>query len=203
MRPSWQPRALPFAHLNLRVNPFGELPREERALVADVPHLDCPAGSVLQLLGHAGRGKSTHLLAWHARHPGSLYEYVPEGSDALVCRELPNLCFIDEAQRLRPRERARLFSLVPRLVIASHEDLSRHTSRPVRTLHLSGMGAARLSRILARRVEAARRGPGAVPHFPPAAIATLLARFGDDLRSAERHLYDVFQRLEHPGDVRL
>jgi hypothetical protein len=200
---SWRPVALPFAHLNLRINPFGELPREERGRAACVPELDCPPGSVIQVLGAAGRGKSTHLLGWHTQHPGSLYEYVGEGADTLVCRTLPALCFIDEAQRLRRAELARLFERAERLVISSHDDLSRQTTRPLRTLVLRGVTPARLERMLARRVELARPGPGAVPRFPPETVHALLDRFGDDLRELESHLYDIFQYLEHPGDVRL
>lgn len=203
LRRPWRPDALPFAHLNLRVNPFGELPRPERARAACVPALECPAGGVVQVLGAAGRGKSTHLIAWHAQHPGSLYEYVPEGADALASRALPPLCFVDEAQRLRRAELARLFESTERLVLASHADLSGRTTRPMRTLVLRGMTAERLERMLARRVELARRGPGAVPRFPAATVSALLERFGDDLRTLERHLYDVFQALERPGDVRL
>ncbi|MCA9596321.1 MAG: hypothetical protein KC776_23565 [Myxococcales bacterium] len=202
-RPAWQPRDLPFAHLNLRHNPFGELPTDERARVAEVGELSCPRGSVVQLLGDAGRGKSTHLWAWHARNPGSLYEYVPEGACTLRARALPELCFVDEAQRLSRVELRRLFSDAARLVLASHADLSGFTRRPVRTRMLTGMSEERLGRILTRRVEAARRSTGPVPRFPAETLRAIVARFGDDLRSAESHLYDVFQRLEGPGDVRL
>lgn len=194
---------LAFEHLNLRFNPFGELDRELRARAAVLEPLSVREGEVIQVLGAAGRGKTTHLLAWHHASPHSAYEYVPEGSSRVLTSPLPGLLFLDEAQRLTPSERARLFDTVPRLVIASHEDLSRRTRRPVRTVHLAGLSRERLARILSARVEISRRSSGPVPTFSPGAIAALSARYGDDLRAMESHLYDVFQALEGPCDVQV
>ena len=63
---------LPFAHLNLRFNPFGEATPEERAKLAvvDIERFAqrlCAPGFAVQFIGEHGRGKSTHLLALHAR----------------------------------------------------------------------------------------------------------------------------------------
>jgi len=63
-----RPIALPFAHLNLRRNPFGELDLSQRAALAVVDvdrfvrRLAQP-GYAVQFTGDRGRGKTTHLLA--------------------------------------------------------------------------------------------------------------------------------------------
>lgn len=191
---------LAFEHINLRFNPFGELDAEIRAQVAILPPLTLPPGHVLQLMGDAGRGKTTLLLAWHHAASGSAYEYVPEGQDRLVDRTLPPLMFVDEAQRLCPR-RQRLFDQVERLVLATHDDLSSFTTRPVETVVLEGIDVDRLERILSWRIEAARRGAGSLPRLSRQSVERLAERLGDDLRAMELHLYDVFQSLEAPCDV--
>jgi ABC-type uncharacterized transport system YnjBCD ATPase subunit len=195
------PITLAFAHLNLRFNPFGELDPEERARVAVLPPLGVRSGEVVQVMGEAGRGKTTHLLAWHAAIPASGYEYVPEGSDRLRTLSLPAVFFADEAQRLCRRDLDRLFCSVDRLVIATHADLAPLARRPVRTLVLEGLDLDKLEGIVSRRIEAARRGTGPVPSLSRASLAALIRRFGDDLRSLEAHLYEVFQSLEEPCDV--
>lgn len=203
MSPPRKVTALAYEHLNLRFNPFGELDPDLRARVAVLQPIELQPGDVVQVLGAAGRGKSTHLLAWHHATPSSAYEYIPEGSDGLRTQPLPSCFFVDEAQRLSRRELARLFQSVPRLALATHDDLSRHTRRPVRTMVLRGLDAPRLARILSARIEAARRASGPVPTVSDQALSNLLLRFGDDLRSMENYLYDVFQALEGPCDVQV
>lgn len=192
---------LAFAHLNLRYNPFGELSPDERARLAVVPALELAAREVVQVIGDAGRGKSTHLLAWHSRIDGALYEYVPEGHDCLATGALPETFFVDEAQRLRSEQLDRLFHYVPRLVLGTHDDLSRRTRRHVTTLVLRGMDSERLDKILRRRIEAARRTTGPIPRIRRETLVELVLTYGDDVRAIEGHLYDVFQRLEGPSDV--
>jgi len=101
-------RQLPFAHLNLRRNPFGEFSAEDWTRLADVDleefdGLLAEAGSVVQFVGEKGYGKTTHLLAIGARFPGSGYVHIPEGERAEVPGGNPLL--IDEAQRLTWRQR--------------------------------------------------------------------------------------------------
>lgn len=192
---------LAFAYLNLRYNPFGELPREQRADVAVVAPLVLGVRGIVQVLGKSGRGKSTHLLAWRSRIQGASYEYLPEGQDFLSAKELPDTFLVDEAQRLRRDELDRLFRHVPRLVLGTHEDLSARTSRDVTTVVLEGMNAERLGEILQRRIDAARRGPGSIPRLRRETLEQLVSRYEDDVRAIEGHLYDVFQRLEGPSDV--
>jgi hypothetical protein len=196
-------RVLAYEHLNLRFNPFGELHPIERAQVAVIPPLCVGEGEVLQVLGAAGRGKTTHLIGWHHATPASAYEYVPEGRDRFQTEPLPALFFLDEAQRLNRQSLARLFDVVPRLVVATHDDLSRFTRRPVRSIELQGMEAQKLARIVSLRIEAARRNPGPLPTLSHASLSKLLLQFGDDLRAMEGYLYDRFQSLEAPCDVEL
>jgi hypothetical protein len=195
------PTTLAFEHVNLRFNPFGELEPALRAQVAVTPPLALVSGDIVQVMGDAGRGKTTHLLAWRAAIPGSGYEYVPEGSDRLCTSPLPPTFFADEAQRLCRRDIDRLFTSVDRLVIASHVDLSCFAQRPVRTVVLRGIDVDRLEAIVSRRIQAARRGAGPVPRVSRASLVRLIHRFGDDLRTMEGYLYEVFQSLEEPCDV--
>ena len=65
---------LPFIHLNLRFNPFGEIPlkyQPELAVIDAAPLIDHLARprAVLQLIGEKGRGKTTHLLAIKEFYP--------------------------------------------------------------------------------------------------------------------------------------
>jgi hypothetical protein len=197
---------LAYARLNLRRNPFGEPRREERALLAvvDVESLAqrLGHGCAIQFLGDSGRGKTTHLLALRTRFPSAPFiTFLP--GEVPPIQEGPVL-FLDEVQRLRPRERARLFRCSTRLAIGSHEDHAREIASAgmkVDTVRLQGLGPEDLAVLVARRIEWARRGPGPVPVVARESLRVLLARHGSDLRGIEDELYEVFQRLEGTGRV--
>jgi flagellar biosynthesis GTPase FlhF len=76
---------LPFFHLNLRRNPFGELTVAERTRLAMVEcavalqHLKSPR-SVIQVVGERGFGKTTHLLALAAQYEKSTYVHIRKGN---------------------------------------------------------------------------------------------------------------------------
>jgi hypothetical protein len=78
------PGALPFAHLNLRRNPFGEFQPAQRAVLAVaeverfVRRLAQP-GYAVQFIGDQGRGKTTHLLAIMRHFPRAAYVHVGQG----------------------------------------------------------------------------------------------------------------------------
>jgi len=121
------PDCLPFAHLNLCRNPFGELPLDQRAALAVVDvdrfvgRLKRP-GYAVQFLGDKGRGKTTHLLAIRQHFPEAPYLHIGEGERPRIPRGHPLM--IDEIQRL-PRWRRRwVFRRPVSLVIGTHEDVS-------------------------------------------------------------------------------
>ena len=207
-----QPLTLPFAHLNLRRNPFGELPPEERPRLAVVdvgrwvePLMARP-GFALQVLGDAGRGKTTHLLALREALPEASYRHITEGERVparAIVTGRPTI--IDECQRLSPRARRRVFARGVPLLLGSHEDhepeLRRSgyevdTIRPAETL-----ARERLVSILEARIEASRRAPGPVPTVSDEAVDALRERYGTDVRAMEHCLYEVFQLLSEIRDV--
>lgn len=200
--------SLPFSHLNLRFNPFGEIPLEHRAGLAIV-ELETIVGQLsdrraaFQFIGGKGRGKTTHLLALRARFANAAYVHIPEDERLPIPDGDPLL--IDEAQRLPRWRRWRVFRRNVPLVLGTHKDYSgelRRADREVTTIEVGGrLDASRLQRLLERRIEFARRGEGAVPRVTRGAIDRLLLEFGNDVRAMEGRLYEVFQTLTEPGDV--
>ncbi len=203
-----RPLGLPFAHLNLRRNPFGEVDLCEQATLALV-ELDEVAqrlkqpGFAVQFMGPCGRGKTTHLVALRAMFPSAAYVHIGLSQAVRIPRGDPLL--LDEAQRLPKWRRWWIFRRFRRLALGTHEDLSlelRRAGWEVETIDVaSRLDAARLCVMLNRRIEAARRNPGPIPVVSPATAQSLLRRFGDDLRAIQGHLYDRFQTLAEIGHV--
>ena len=132
---------LPFCHLNLRRNPFGELMPDERIPLAIVEiqpaldHLTLPRSSV-QIVGEKGNGKTTHLLAIARHFPESVYVHIPEGQRCVIPVDGEPL-LIDEAQRLTLRQRWQILCSGRRLILGTHQDFAnalRRAKRPVLTL---------------------------------------------------------------------
>lgn len=191
---------LPYAHLNLRFNPFREATREERAALAVVdvgdlvPWLSAPR-RVVQFVAPHGHGKSTHLIALHARFPGAPFIKLHEG-DRVEIPAAP-LVFIDEIELIR--DRRALWRRPASFAFGSHRDLGAELAGlEVRTIP---PGAPRLREIVERRLEWARRGPGRIPTVPDRTLAALSARHGGDVRAIEAELYDVIQRMPEAGDA--
>jgi hypothetical protein len=206
--PADAPAALPFGHLNLRRNPFGELEPSERAVVAVVDvdrfvrRLKRP-GYAVQFMGEPGRGKTTHLLAILRQFPHAVYVHVCEHERPRIPPGQPLL--IDEIQRLPRRRRRRVYRRPVSLALGTHQDLGAELVRAgfeVETIRPAEMlDARRLCQILNRRVEWARRGPGPLPQVRLHTAQTVIDRFGDDLRAIELCLYDLFQNLAGIRDV--
>jgi hypothetical protein len=195
---------LPFEHLNLRRNPFGELPLAERAAVAlREERVALADGEIGQVVAERGRGKSTLLWSLAASEPGAVYARV--GVDPRTTTAPPNgaLYLLDEADRLSGQQLGRLLGRCRRALLATHEDLSSRAGRPLRTFRLPALTLARLRTIVTRRIEHVRRGPGPVPLPSDRTLADLLRRRGDDLRAVQDELYDLFQRLKGVADGEL
>ena len=199
--------SLAFEPLNLRWNPFGEPAPEDIAglavvdVEAYVDRLRKP-GFAVQYLGEAGRGKSTHLMALHRFFPDMPYLRFPENTRIPRIPRAPVL-FLDETQRLPRGLRQRIFSRKGSFVIGTHEDHSPELARAgieTVSIHLSGMTAERLARIIERRLEWARRGPGPLPRLSDSKIARLIAAYGDDLSAILGCLYEEFQTLQGGGN---
>lgn len=213
---------LPYAHLNLRTNPFRSLEPAERADVAVVeveglarwlregghgrpdgptarehgPGPRRPGGGadgrrILQLVGAGGCGKTTWLEALHRRLPGaSLVAWSAVHGWPPLPPDGPLL--VDDAQELPARSR-RVACRRGVLVLATRTDLTRRLRRldgELRTLRVEDLVTpTRMVRMIARRMEWARRGPGAVPAFSRATLARLWARHGPDVRRTYEELY--------------
>ena len=194
---------LPFTHLNLRRNPFGEFSVEEWTALADVDVEEFDAflgepGSAVQFLGEKGYGKTTHLLAIRSRFGGAAYVHIAEGERAEIPKGNPQL--IDEAQRLTWRQQRRLFRSTVPLVLGTHRDFGRalvRAGRTVRTVAVDDrMSPARLTRILNSRIEWVRRDEGPVPGVRLETAASLIERFGPDVRRIQFDLYKTFQTMQ-------
>lgn len=208
------PPSLPFAHLNLRRNPFGELSSEERCdlavlLISDLVEFLCQQPEnrlpvALQILGDKGFGKTTHLLALQAAFPASSYTWIPEGvSDHVAVHGEPVL--IDEAQRLSLVQRNALWNLPKRLVLATHTDFAADLIRSGRqVMSISADRDTRPERvhmIVNARVAMFRRSSGAIPVIPFPMAEQLCDRYGSNIRGMLHALYDVFQSLRTIDDV--
>jgi hypothetical protein len=202
--------SLPFAHLNLRRNPFGEASPEERGglAVVDVerfvPRLANP-GFAVEFIGDCGRGKTTRLRALWDRLDRPPFLRVAEEPRGFRAPDA-SVIFVDEAQFLSARQRRKLFGRRSSFVVGTHVSLAPafeqaglcYESAPV-----GGVDVELVGRIIARRLEWARRDSGPVPGVSKPAIEALIERHGDDLRAIEHHLYEVFQRLEEICDVEM
>lgn len=200
---------LPFEHLNLRRNPFGELELEERAALAVVDvervvHRLKQPGYAAQFMGDCGRGKTTHLLAILDKFPGGTYVHVKE-DEPLGRIPLGNPLLIDEMQRLTARQKRGLLERGVSLAIGTHENLEAELNRAgfeVETIQVgNSRDARRLRTILNRRIEWVRRRAGPVPQVSLETAREMIGRFDDHVRAIEWEMYDRFQELTEIRNV--
>lgn len=199
---------LPYAHLNLRHNPFGELTESQRVHLA-VVCVDSIVGllrdpkQVVQYVGEKGHGKTTHLLKLRAAFPSCGYVHIPEGERRSVPAGDPVL--VDEAQRLTRWQRRRLFREDRALVLGTHQDFHaelQKAGRQITTISACGQTSLnRLRQIVIDRIEFARRDLGPVPTVPDRTLKRLLQSEGGDIRSMLQILYDALQKMNSPGEL--
>ncbi|MEM8711018.1 MAG: hypothetical protein AAGG01_08705 [Planctomycetota bacterium] len=195
-------RASSFAALGLRCNPFGELDRSDRARVACVSverfaaHLKEPRRA-LQLMGDHGRGKSTHLLALHARHYAECaYDQVHLDSGPLA--PAPGLRFVDSVENVPEKARTRLFRSASGLAITTHRDHTAELRRygfEVLTARIGIASLADLATIVEARIMHQELDGYSAPRPSRERLAELHADFGDDVRGIEGVLYADYERL--------
>lgn len=207
VRRHWQP----WARLNLRRNPFGELTSSERletAIVDVQPLLGFleQGRTAIQFVGECGRGKTTRLLALRAKLPQSSYVYLGEDQP---CPAIPagSPVMIDEAQRLAKAVQVSVFASGLPLVLATHADLSRPLRRFGYVIQTEQIGIGNdpelVQRLLNRRIEVSRLTDGPIPSVSLEDATKLVQRFGTNIRSIEHHLYDRVQlQVTHHGQMR-
>jgi hypothetical protein len=198
---------LPWARFNLHRNPFGELTPDERSELA-VVEVDYLIEMVrdpkcaVQFVGQCGRGKTTRMLKLRSHLPESSYTYIPEQPPCPpIVSGSPIL--IDEAQRLSRAARRSVFDSGCSLVLATHRDLGRVLRKygyRVHTEHIGKGNSPELVRqLLNRRIEASRLRSGSIPVLSIADAESLVAKFGNDIRSMENSLYVQFQKFLEVG----
>jgi hypothetical protein len=202
------PVSVPFSHLNLRRNPFGQFSPDEIVRLADVEiepiaaRVIDPAYAV-QFLGEKGYGKTTHLLALRGRFPSAGYVHIEEGTRARIPSGHPIL--IDEAQRLTWAQRRRLFRSRTPLALGTHVDYARELARAGRRVESidvgQGMNPRRLHALLNARVRSVRRCEGPLPAIRLETAHRLLEQFGPDVRRIQQELYPIFQNMSGVQDV--
>jgi len=200
---SWQP----WHRFNLSRNPFGELTRDERAESAILD--DSILTSIIaerfhatQWIGKCGRGKTSALLALWRQMDDASYVLLPEDGP---CPAIPSgsPLMIDEAQRLPRSVRRSIFASGLPLMLATHRDLSRPLRQAGYQVHSIRLGDAPsptvVRRILNRRLEHCRLGPGPIPQISLGETRQLTRRFGSDIRAIEHDLYERVQSQAFPS----
>jgi len=175
---------------------------------AAVPLLLSPAGC-WQIVGPMGSGKTSSLLGLQAHFAEKgwavAYEYLAEGQKSFTTQPAGlDLFLLDEAQRLRRRERRRLMQVVRdggfRLIISSHEDLTPLFVRwklPLATVSLGAqLSPEHYQAVLAKRLKYFALPGMAQVTLGETAVHFLYNTFRENMREAEYFLYEVWQMQE-------
>jgi chromosomal replication initiation ATPase DnaA len=208
-----------FSDIGFLCNPFRAMTREEwirAAIIPETVRRAITAGGHIQLLGDAGSGKTSSLLAlgdqFHKAGMRSGYEYLPRKEKSYRTKtDGLEIFLLDEAQRLSKggflssNEMVRLLDAAKngvRLILGTHEDLSpAFRSRRISpvTVTLSTPAAEELAGILERRLDLFSLKP-IHTKFSPEAVDWLRSEVGANLRTMEYFLYDYFQ-AERPEGI--
>jgi hypothetical protein len=197
--------SLPYAHLNLRANPFGHLSRPEKNAIF-VPRIDLEPiieglkrpGFLVQLSHDGEFGKTSHLLAIRRHFPGAPYIFVPEEGPKPAIPEAAVL-FIDRFHALNWRTRAGVLRRTASFAIVSH---AHHRSEYVRAgldyevIALPPFSLDKLTEYIEARIAYFRRDPGRpVPTVDRELLGRLRSRLGGEHELSD-YLYDLFEELE-------
>ncbi len=198
---------------NLRWNPFGEATLEDRKCLALLRVSPPPAQTHLQIMGDAGHGKTSSLLALLGVIEGARYVYVPDPTRPespplgrlrtwLGAMAATTPLLIDEAQRWPALALWLLSWRRGTTVLATHDDLRDRWHRRLETVQLVFVDDESLEQIIEGRLRWARRTPTApVPRLAVGALRALRARHGACIRAIEDELYRLYQRHDGGGDV--
>ncbi|VAW70774.1 hypothetical protein MNBD_GAMMA09-1172 [hydrothermal vent metagenome] len=200
---------LPFLHLNLYFNPFGELDCEQRKQLAVVNLSEYKQslynkGLAIQFYADHGRGKTTHLLALHNIYPDAEYIKLYAGDKPEIF--LRDILFIDSIENLSKRKRTDLYRNTASIAFTSHTDLSpeiRQAGYQLINIKISVADNMTLKYIFNRRIEYARRTDHSIPVVGMPLIYNLRQRYGDNVRAMEAHLYEIFQNLKGISNVKM
>ncbi len=202
--------SLPYAHFNLRRNPFGKMTREEKNrlvvlrmdLSPFIERLKEP-GYAVQFLKEGARNKTTHLLVMRRHFPDSPYIRLFEGEPAPAIPNDPVL-FIDWMHVLSRRERAEVLKRPASFGIVSHQNHGREFKRAGLDYDLVKLPRYTLPKMMEqveRRLNWARRDQDKpIPRVTEATVAELMAETRDDTVVFDR-LYDLFEELTGVSDV--
>jgi hypothetical protein len=209
-----------FPDIGFQCNPFRAMTREEwirAAIIPETVRRAITAGGHIQLLGDAGSGKTSSLLAlddqFQKAGMRSGYEYIPRKEKSYRTNtDGLEIFLLDEAQRLSKggffsrNERARLLDAAKngvRLIFGTHKDLSgAFRSRGISpvTVTLATPAAEELALLLERRLNLFILKP-IHTKFSPEAVEWLRSEFGANLRTMEYFLYDYFQAEKPEGII--
>ncbi len=209
-------RFFPFQRLGFVCNPFRSLTREEVPWLAVIPEyvkeVCRNSEDHLQILGAAGRGKTTLLLGICGgdflgdQVPG--YEYL--GEDAYSYQtdiRGIDVFLLDEAQRLDTPSLHRLITEGNegiRLIFSSHRDLSNEFRRGDRNLGsvvIENPSRVQIRDIIVKRLEFFSLGDSPKVDLTGDGVDFLHHHFGSDMRAMMDMLYEVFQDLKTPGSL--
>jgi hypothetical protein len=178
-------------------NPFaGEVPGPfvDRGLPEPAPRPGARAGTLVQVIGAAGAGKSTHLQHWRRSRPGP-YHHVDQAPYRHRWRRPPveEVVYGDEIDRMPRPLRRRWFAALARInalaVVGTHVDLRPVAARAglaVVTHRLEPPDLATLSLILRRRLDAAAVG----------VVSPEIAFLAEDLAAVHRRAGGSIRRAE-------
>jgi len=200
---------LPFSHINLRHNPFGELDQQQRVKVAVVDiekykHILNKKGHAIQFLADHGRGKTTHLLSLHQYYPTAEYTQLYPGDKPDMSLQV--LRFVDSVENLSKQQRIAMYKNSPSLACTTHTDLTKELTGAgykVENIKVSMRNIETIRLMFNRRIEFSRRYEGNIPLIDTHLVSELIKRFGDDIRAMEHYLYEVFQKMEEIENVKM